>query len=176
MGLFSRNKKTQSNGDSLHTQSTSDFRAPYAMSRASTNPAQNASIPDIPLPKAPDPNVNPAGYLRSIYAVRERCSLVLEKAKRNQLRHFTVDMSKFNDTARFVVSIIKVRGQRSDWLLPATETWLTCVCRSVTSTPTTNRSRRTADGSISRSAAGRGSTSSWPPGRAASTSRSGHAG
>lgn len=63
---------------------------------------------DIPLPKAPDPNVDPAGYLRSIYAVRERCKLVLEKAKRNQLRHFNVDMSKFSNTAQYVVSIIKV--------------------------------------------------------------------
>lgn len=65
-------------------------------------------MPDIPLPKAPDPNIDPAAYLRSIYAVRERSKLVLEKATRNQLRHFHVDMSKFHDTARFVVSIIKV--------------------------------------------------------------------
>jgi hypothetical protein len=67
-------------------------------------------MPDVPLPKAPDPNVDPAGYLRSIYAVRERSKLVMEKAKRNQLRHFNVDMSKFSDTAHYVVSIIKVRS------------------------------------------------------------------
>jgi hypothetical protein len=35
--------------------------------------------------------------------------LVLEKAKKNQLKHFTVDMSKFHDTATYVVSIIKAR-------------------------------------------------------------------
>lgn len=64
-------------------------------------------IPDVPLPKAPDPALDPAGYLRSIYAVRERSKLVLEKAKANQLKHFTVDMSKFQDTAGYVVSIIK---------------------------------------------------------------------
>ena len=52
--------------------------------------------------------LDPAGYLRSIYAVRERSKLVLEKAKKNQLKHFTVDMSKFGDVASFVVSIIKV--------------------------------------------------------------------
>jgi hypothetical protein len=40
--------------------------------------------------------------------VRERSKLVLEKAKKNQLKHFTVDMSKFHDVASFVVSIIKV--------------------------------------------------------------------
>jgi hypothetical protein len=62
----------------------------------------------VPLPKAPDPTLDPAGYLRSIYAVRERSKLVLEKAKKNQLKHFTVDMSKFGDVASFVVSIIKV--------------------------------------------------------------------
>jgi hypothetical protein len=62
----------------------------------------------VPLPKAPDPALDPAGYLRSIYAVRERTKLVLEKAKKNQLKHFTVDMSKFHDVASFVVSIIKV--------------------------------------------------------------------
>lgn len=60
------------------------------------------------MPKAPDPNVDPVGYLRSIYAVRERSRLVLDKAKLNQLRHFTVDMSKFSDTANYVVAIIKV--------------------------------------------------------------------
>ena len=60
------------------------------------------------MPKPPDPNEDPAGYLRSIYAVRERSRLVLELAKKNQLQHFNVDMSKFSDTAKFVVSIIKV--------------------------------------------------------------------
>ena len=69
----------------------------------------SVDIPDVPLPKAPDPNVDPAGYLRSIHAVRERCHLVLDTAKRNQLRHFNVDMSKFPNTAQYVVSIIKVR-------------------------------------------------------------------
>ena len=72
------------------------------------NPAANASIPDIPLPQAPDPALNPAAYLRSIYAVRERSRFVLAKAKRNQLNHFNVDMAKFPETARYVVSIIKV--------------------------------------------------------------------
>ncbi|TKA24594.1 hypothetical protein B0A50_06354 [Salinomyces thailandicus] len=107
MGLFSRksNKHHQTNGD--HT-GNGNLRTPtFAMKRANSDPAQNATLPDIPLPKAPDPNVDPAGYLRSIYAVRERSKFVLDKAKRNQLRHFTVDMSKFSDTANYVVAIIK---------------------------------------------------------------------
>ena len=64
--------------------------------------------PKVALPRAPDPRVDPAAYLRSIGSVRERCSLVLDKAKKNQLNHFTVDMSKWQDTVKFVVSIIKV--------------------------------------------------------------------
>ena len=59
--------------------------------------------------RAPDPALDPAAYLRSIYAVRDRSRLVLDKAKKNQLKHFTVDMSKFTDVASFVVSIVKVR-------------------------------------------------------------------
>jgi hypothetical protein len=71
-------------------------------------PAQTHAIPHVSLPKAPDPNVDPAGYLRSIYSVRERSRIVMEKAQNDQLRHFNVDMTKFADTAKYVVSIIKV--------------------------------------------------------------------
>lgn len=107
MGLFSRkHSRPQANGD--HHPQNGDLKPPFNMRRQNSNPAQHAIIPNIPLPKAPDPNLDPAAYLRSIYAVRERSKLVLEKAKRNQLRHFIVDMSKFSDTANYVVSIIKV--------------------------------------------------------------------
>ena len=44
---------------------------------------------------------------------------MLEKAKKNQLKHFTVDMSKFGDVASFVVSIIKVR-------LHVAKAWVPC--------------------------------------------------
>lgn len=60
------------------------------------------------MPKAPDPLVDPAAYLRSIGSVRARCSVILEKAVDNELNHFDVDMSKFDDSVAFVVSIIKV--------------------------------------------------------------------
>ena len=117
MGLFSRKSsntrhaQSHVNGfsDAQHT-ANGELKVPYNMKRHNSNPAENASLPDVPLPKAPDPNLDPAGYLRSIYAVRERSRLVLDKAKRNQLRHFTVDMSKFADTANYVVAIIKVRS------------------------------------------------------------------
>lgn len=64
--------------------------------------------PQIKMPKAPDPLVDPAAYLRSIGSVRARCSVLLEKALDNDLNHFDVDMSKFDDSVAFVVSIIKV--------------------------------------------------------------------
>jgi hypothetical protein len=67
-----------------------------------------ASIPEILIAKPPDPALDPAAYLRSIHAVRDRSKYVLAKAKRNKLNHFDVDMSKFEATASYIVSIIKV--------------------------------------------------------------------
>ena len=66
------------------------------------------TIPNnVEMPPTPDPATKPAAYLRSIQAVRERSKLVLMRAKANQLNHFTVDMSRFQETADYVVSIIK---------------------------------------------------------------------
>lgn len=64
-------------------------------------------VPKIALPKAPDPTKDPAAYLRSIYAVRQRTKLVLERAKKNELKHFDVDLEKFEDTAGYVMAIIR---------------------------------------------------------------------
>lgn len=140
------------------------------MKRAnSTEASPSASIPSVPLPRAPDPQVDPAAYLRSIYAVRERTRLVLEKAKRNQLRHFTVDMSKFPDTAAYVVSIIKVPYTSTHTHTPSAF-WLAAEFHnSETLIPTTPRFRPTADGSTLRSAAFRESTNSCARGPAQST-------
>ncbi|OJJ48447.1 hypothetical protein ASPZODRAFT_93088 [Penicilliopsis zonata CBS 506.65] len=66
-----------------------------------------APIPELPVTRPPDPALDPAAYLRSIHAVRERSRIILRRAKRNQLAHFDVDMSKFVATASYVVSIIK---------------------------------------------------------------------
>jgi hypothetical protein len=60
------------------------------------------------MPRPPDPQLDPAGYLRSLNSVRERCRIVTEKARRNELRHFDVDMRKFPDVVSFVANIIKV--------------------------------------------------------------------
>ncbi|KAH7135271.1 hypothetical protein B0J11DRAFT_156427 [Dendryphion nanum] len=106
--IFGRksSKPAISPGGSQPNTSNGSLKSPVP-SIANGSKTPTVSIPDVPLPKAPDPALDPAGYLRSIYAVRERTKLVLEKAKKNQLKHFTVDMTKFSDTAGYVVSIIK---------------------------------------------------------------------
>ncbi|KIH91094.1 hypothetical protein SPBR_01603 [Sporothrix brasiliensis 5110] len=64
-------------------------------------------LPKVDLPRPPDPALDPAGYLRSLPAVRERSRIIGDKALRNELHHFDVDMSKFPDVVRFVSQIIK---------------------------------------------------------------------
>lgn len=85
-------------------------------------------IPKIELSKPPDPYIDPAGYLRSINSVRGRCALVLEKAKRNDLEHFTVDMEQFAETTRFVVSIIKVSSRLLVSLRVHNQVTNWCIC------------------------------------------------
>jgi hypothetical protein len=68
-------------------------------------------LPKIDLPRPPDPQLDPAGYLRSLGAVRERSKIVTDKALRNELKHFDVDMSKFPDVVTFVTGIIKVSSR-----------------------------------------------------------------
>ena len=75
----------------------------------STNIIDNAMLPPSspPVP-VPDPRVDAVGFLRSLVAVRQRCGVVMEKAMRNQLEHFEVDLAKFDDAVKWVVGIIKV--------------------------------------------------------------------
>ncbi|KAL8404200.1 hypothetical protein RB594_009165 [Gaeumannomyces avenae] len=70
-------------------------------------PGTPLHLPKIDLPKPPDPSLDPAGYLRSLGAVRERSKVIYDKAIRNDLNHFTVDMGKFPDVVSFVSQIIK---------------------------------------------------------------------
>lgn len=105
-GSTRKNSSIMGDGDLQSVSSQSSLRSP-------TTPGYNTkmtlppSLPKIALPKASDPHVDPAGYLRSVGAVRERCSLMLQKAKKDQLAHFDVDMSMFGHTTNFVVAIIK---------------------------------------------------------------------
>lgn len=114
MGLFTRRKDSPVTTE--HSKPAYDPRGKQqvAAERSSTRKlpvlvtTMAESIPEIDIPEAPDPTAKPAHYLRSIYAVRQRSRIVLDKAKANQLNHFDVDMSKFEDTAAYVTSIIKV--------------------------------------------------------------------
>lgn len=110
MGLFSRKDKKSSavDADKGPGSDAGSIHKSPASKPMNGNPSANASLPHVPLPRAPDPSLNPAAYLRSIHAVRERSKYVFELAKRNKAKHFDVDMTKFADTARFVVSIINV--------------------------------------------------------------------
>lgn len=115
MGIFKRkDSKTsiQTDKDDFDAGSAHSGRTSNASLKSPSyrsNITLPVSIPEVPVPNPPDPNLDPAGYLRSIHAVRERSRIVLEKAKQNRLNHFDVDMTKFHATASYVVSIIKVR-------------------------------------------------------------------
>lgn len=127
MGLFSKKPKApkvvgkEFPGDSNSTTSfQSDhetLKSPISSNGRAFNRASGtgASIPNsapfmpkVDMPKPPDPNLDPAAYLRSLGAVRERSKIVAEKAMTNTLNHFDVDMSKFSDVVSFVCGIIKV--------------------------------------------------------------------
>ena len=118
MGLFNRkSSKLSPQGDNESSTSTGTRGSnPSLKSPPLSNTTNGAALspglvklPDIALPRAPDPTLDPAAYLRSIHSVRERSRLVLRRAKKNQLTHFDVDLSKFKETAGYVCSIIKVR-------------------------------------------------------------------
>ena len=147
MGIFNRKgSKVSTDGDStasITSRHSTALKSPPLKTPSTPNGAQfmSPSLPDVTLPKAPDPKVDPAAYLRSIYAVRERSKYVFEKAKRNKLAHFDVDMSLFGETARYTVSIIKVgynksilRGNRDVELMP-TQPERSCAELSLDTTP-----------------------------------------
>jgi Protein of unknown function (DUF1688) len=131
MGLFSRNKdKGSKTGFAINTAKSngsldsgnSSVKSPRVTALGTMNRAWDGStapntpltpfspipIPKIDLPRPPDPQLDPAGYLRSLGSVRERSKIITEKAYRNQLRHFDVDMERFPDVVKFVANIIKV--------------------------------------------------------------------
>ncbi|KAI3538808.1 hypothetical protein CPAR01_07814 [Colletotrichum paranaense] len=128
MGLFSRKEKAPkaSGKPSINTSNVSiasgasSIKSPpprsTTMNRSSgtsttpgtpLTPFSPTSIPKVDMPRPPDPQLDPAGYLRSLGAVRERSKIVTDKAIRNELKHFDVDMRKFPDVVTFVSQIIK---------------------------------------------------------------------
>lgn len=165
MGLFNRRKDSRAlppesghgspayhphGRPNLSTDRISDYslKSPSLTTTNSFRSNMVTSIPEIDIPQPPDQDSKPAQYLRSIYAVRERSRIVLDKAKVDKLNHFDVDLEKFQDTADYVVSIIKVSkcaGLLASMLMHNA---------SVTSHQTSARSHHMADGSISRWVAG----------------------
>ena len=118
MGFFSRKRVSRTDSEEQYQNTVGKSSRKPSLSMASSSNSRStaqgngANILGL---KLPDPTVDPAAYLKSIYAVRERCSIVHEKAKQNKLLHFDVDMAKFKDTAQFVVSIIKVSILPAIW-------------------------------------------------------------
>lgn len=111
MGLFKRkdSKPSIHDRDDRISNTSRDSNSSLKSPRPKNGyPVSPMTLPDVSIPKAPDPALDPAAYLRSIHAVRDRSKLVLRKALANRLNHFDVDLTKFEDTAKFVVSIIKV--------------------------------------------------------------------
>ncbi|OTB00158.1 hypothetical protein M426DRAFT_242930 [Hypoxylon sp. CI-4A] len=133
MGLFSRKPKTpkpvnaaaatgndsaslNSEGSNVKSSSTINSRilihngnrtSASSVPQTPLTPMTPHLMPRINLPKPPDPSLDAAGYLRSLGSVRERSKIVTDKALRNALNHFDVDMDKFPDVVTFVCGIIK---------------------------------------------------------------------
>ncbi|KAL2040560.1 hypothetical protein N7G274_006539 [Stereocaulon virgatum] len=127
MGLFNKkNAKPNTNGDARSSNgsslsASSGLKSPSLPTRNSAGYSPSAI--DVSLPAPPDPTLDPAAYLKSIFAVRARCGLVYQRAKRNQLAHFDVDASKFGETAAYLVSILK-RDYAPDYdKIPAHSRW-----------------------------------------------------
>jgi hypothetical protein len=95
-------KKSSFGNASSNMDSSNDLDLMQALA------SHTAEIPKIDLPPAPNPNTDPAKYLRSISSVRERSNLILRRAQDNQLNHFDVDLSKLDQTVKWVTGIIKV--------------------------------------------------------------------
>ncbi|PFH59431.1 hypothetical protein XA68_12408 [Ophiocordyceps unilateralis] len=119
MGFFSRKKAPKANSTITTVHSNTSFtsaKSPAVVHRASAgsitpvtpmSPMSPVKLPKVDLPRPPDPQLDPAGYLRSLGAVRERSSLVMKRALRNDLDHFNVDLSKLPDVVAFVSRLIK---------------------------------------------------------------------
>ena len=171
MGLFSRKGSKISTNGNLDSNDSYNPKSPGPKSPPASRLTHGASfsslnLADVKLPPPPDPALDPAGYLRSIDSVRARTRLIYQQAKKNQLNHFDVDGSKFQDTVDYVVSIIKVPKEA----LPPFKFPLLIQHREI-SHQTISLSQRMADGNTSRPAAGPESTNCFHRGHHKSTVR-----
>lgn len=108
------NASVKSGASSLKSPDTNQSMGLNRVSNGSSHPTTPLTpfspvhpMPKVDLPRPPDPQLDPVGYLRSLPAIRERCMILTTKAVRNDLAHFDVDMSKFEDVVTFVSQIIK---------------------------------------------------------------------
>ena len=170
MGLFNRkNTRISTNGDRLASNADS-LKSPPPNKATNGVSFDPSPMTDIQLPGPPDPTLDPAAYLRSIYAVRQRSRYIIVNAKRNQLSHFDVDSTKWKDTVDYVTRIIKVRISQHTSLTIYTDTLLR-----ETSLQTIAKSHPTDDGSTSKQVVVQGLTSYWLLGLLRSTIRNEHA-
>ncbi|KUI52693.1 Uracil catabolism protein 4 [Cytospora mali] len=95
-GTFTSRALNRSSAGTNHTSAPQTPLTPFS-----------PQVPKIDLPKPPDPDLDPAGYLKSLGSVRERSRVITSKALKNELNHFDVDMQKFPEVVSFVASIIK---------------------------------------------------------------------
>jgi len=120
MGLFSRKDKAPKpdppsqnsySNNSIHSNASKSII--NRVSAGSVGPGTPLSpktpfkMPKVDLPRPPDPQLDPAGYLKCLPAVRERSKIIFDKAMRDELNHFDVDMSKLPDVVSFVSGLIK---------------------------------------------------------------------
>ncbi len=110
MGLFNRkNPRSSTNGNANGLASNASSLKSPPGPKTSNGPAfDSPSMLNVSLQGPPDPSLDPAAYLRSIYAVRQRSRFIIVNAKRNQLAHFDVDPAKWKDNVDYVTRIIKV--------------------------------------------------------------------
>ncbi|KAL1873217.1 hypothetical protein Daus18300_004037 [Diaporthe australafricana] len=95
-GTFSSRAMNRSSAGTNNTSAPNTPLSPFS-----------PQVPKIDMPKPPDPDLDPAGYLRNLASVRERCRVITTKAVKNELRHFDVDMRKFPEVVSFVASIVR---------------------------------------------------------------------
>ncbi|EXV00144.1 DUF1688 domain protein [Metarhizium robertsii] len=121
MGFFSRKDKApKGNSSILASQSTTSVASgnsrgignrtsagSFTSAGTPLSPMSPIKLPKVDLPRPPDPQLDPVGYLRSLGAVRERSKIIMDKATRNELNHFDVDLAKLPNVVAFVSGLIK---------------------------------------------------------------------
>ncbi|KAF3919022.1 hypothetical protein ABW21_db0200554 [Orbilia brochopaga] len=113
MGLFS--KKSSSKSTSVNSNGMGHKGSSTSVNSSIKSPTtpggmsfSDRSFPaSMQLPPPPNPHADPVAYLRSLHAIRERTKYVMDAAEKQQLTNFTYDRTKWEETVKYVCSIIK---------------------------------------------------------------------